>query len=203
MPHRARQRRSCGSIVGTLSDETGAVIAKAQVTVTNTSTGLSRQVTTDDAGYYSIRNLRGAYDLSVTATGFSPYAKGVTVSINSVTRVDATIKLGAITEQVSVDASSVSSRRRSDVNTSLDTSSMENLPLSGYRNFQSLINLVPGATPARFPEPVTDTPGRALSTNVNGQERGANNARRRFGRHPGDHAPSRRATSRRWKASRK
>ena len=54
---------------------------------------------------------------------------------------------------------------------------MENLPLSGYRNYQSLINLVPGATPARFQNAVTDTPGRALSTNVNGQERGANNTR--------------------------
>src|ERR1700752_651722 len=87
-----------GSIVGTLTDETGAVIPKAQVTVTNTSTNLSRQVTTDDAGYYSIRNLlEGAYDLSVTASGFSPYTqKAVTVSINSVTRVDAIIKLGAI-----------------------------------------------------------------------------------------------------------
>ena len=54
---------------------------------------------------------------------------------------------------------------------------MENLPLSGYRNYQSLINLVPGATPARFQNAVTDTPGRALTTNVNGQERGANNTR--------------------------
>ena len=47
---------------------------------------------------------------------------------------------------------------------------MENLPLSNYRNYQSLINLVPGATPARFQNAVTDTPGRA-TTNVNGQER--------------------------------
>src|SRR6187399_2632014 len=54
---------------------------------------------------------------------------------------------------------------------------MENLPLSGYRNYQSLINLVPGATPARIQNAVTDTPGRALSTNINGQERGANNTR--------------------------
>ncbi len=50
-------------------------------------------------------------------------------------------------------------------------------PSRGYRNFQSLINLVPGATPARFQNAVTDTPGRALSANVNGQERGANNTR--------------------------
>ena len=59
----------------------------------------------------------------------------------------------------------------------LDTRAMENLPLSGYRNYQSLINLVPGATPARLQNAVTDTPGRALTTNINGQERGANNTR--------------------------
>ena len=54
-----------GSIVGTLTDETGAVIPKAQVTVTNTSTGLSRQVTTDDAGYYSIPEPAGGCVRSV------------------------------------------------------------------------------------------------------------------------------------------
>src|SRR4029450_5456855 len=63
------------------------------------------------------------------------------------------------------------------VSTHLDTEAIENLPLSNYRNYQSLINLVPGATPTRFQNAVTDTPGRALSTNVNGQERGANNTR--------------------------
>jgi hypothetical protein len=54
---------------------------------------------------------------------------------------------------------------------------VETLPLSNYRNFQTLINLVPGATPGRFQNAEADTPERALSTNVNGQQRGANNTR--------------------------
>ena len=85
-----------GSIVGTLTDETGAVVPKATVTVTNTSTGLSRQATTDETGYYSIPNLQeGTYDLSVSASGFRPYTqKGVKVPINSVTRVDVTVQVG-------------------------------------------------------------------------------------------------------------
>src|SRR6185436_8081109 len=66
---------------------------------------------------------------------------------------------------------------KSDVSTHLDTEAMENLPLSNYRNFQSLINLVPGATPAQFQNAITDTPGRALTTNINGQDRNANNTR--------------------------
>jgi hypothetical protein len=169
-----------GSIVGTLTDATGAVVPKAGVIVTNTSTGLSRQTTTNDAGYYSLQNLpEGLYDLSVTTTGFKPYTqKGIGVSINSVTRVDAAIQVGAVNEQVSVEASTaVLQTSKADVSVNLDTRAMENLPLPGYRNFQSLINLVPGATPARLQNAVTDTPGRALTTNVNGQERGANNTR--------------------------
>src|SRR5260370_29086803 len=62
-----------GSIVGTVTDPTGAVVSKANVTVTNTSTGLSRQTSADDAGYYSIPNLpQGTYDLAVSAAGFHP-----------------------------------------------------------------------------------------------------------------------------------
>ena len=169
-----------GSVVGTLTDQTGAVVPNATVMVTNHETGLSRQVVTDQNGYYSIPNLlEGVYDLAVTSTGFKPYTqKGVAISINRVTRVDATIEVGAVNEQVSVEATSaVLQTNKADVSVSLDTRAMENLPLSGYRNYQSLINLVPGATPARIQNAVTDTPGRALSTNVNGQERGANNTR--------------------------
>jgi hypothetical protein len=169
-----------GSIVGTLTDQTGAVVPKATVTATNAATGLTRQVVADESGYFSILNLlEGTYDLSVSPQGFRPYAqKGVIVSVNKVTRVDITIQVGALSEQVTVEASSaLLQTTKSDVSVSLDTQAIENLPLSGYRNFQSLINLVPGATPGRYQNAVTDTPGRALTNNVNGQERGANNTR--------------------------
>src|SRR6266699_6353981 len=64
-----------GSIVGTVTDQANAVVPKAVVTVRSTSTGLSRQVNTDDAGYYSITSLlEGTYDLSVSNPGF----KGLT-----------------------------------------------------------------------------------------------------------------------------
>src|SRR6476660_7953778 len=84
-----------GSVVGTLTDETGAVVPKATVTVTNTSTGLSRSATTNDISYYSIPNLlEGSYDLAVTATGFKPDTQtGVSVRINSVTRTDIIVQV--------------------------------------------------------------------------------------------------------------
>ena len=170
-----------GSIVGTLTDQTGAVVPKAQVTVTNTSTGLSRQATTDDAGYYSIPNLpEGTYDLSVTASGFKPvHAEGRHRSHQQrhPRRRHRSRSARSLNRSPSRPASAVLQTTKSDVSANLDTQAMENLPLSGYRNYQTLINLVPGATPARFQNAVTDTPGRALTTNVNGQERGANNTR--------------------------
>ena len=91
--HPASAQVLYGSVVGTLTDETGAVVPKATVTVTNTSTGLSRQATTNDIGYYSIPNLpEGSYDLAVAAGGFKPYTQtGVSVRINSVTRTDVII----------------------------------------------------------------------------------------------------------------
>ena len=71
----------------------------------------------------------------------------------------------------------------------LEARAIGNLPLSGYRNFQSLINLVPGATPVRFQNAVIDTPQRDFTTNVNGQDRGDNNTRvDGVGQHPGHHA---------------
>jgi hypothetical protein len=169
-----------GSVVGTVTDQTGAVVPKATVTITNVATTQTKEATTDDAGYYSIINvLEGTYNLTVKAAGFRPYEeKNVVVAINSVRQVNVSLQLGPLTESVTVEASAaVLQTTKADVSTSLEARAVENLPLSNYRNFQTLINLVPGATPGRFQNAEADTPERALSNNVNGQQRGANNTR--------------------------
>ena len=169
-----------GSIVGTLTDATGAVIPRATVTVTNTSTGLSRQASPDTAGYYAIPNLpQGDYDLTVNATGFKPLTqKSVTVRINSVARIDLSLEVGAVNESVTVEASAaLLQTNKTDVNVTLETKAVQDIPLSGYRNFQTLINLVPGATPGRFQNAMIDTPQRDFTFNFNGQDRGDNNTR--------------------------
>jgi hypothetical protein len=169
-----------GSIVGTVTDQSGAMVPKATVRVTNTSTGLTREAVTDTSGYYSVANLpQGSYDVAITASGFKPLTQqGVSVVINTVTRADLNLELGAVAESVTVEASAaLLQTTKTDVNANLESQAVTNLPLSNYRNYQSLVNLVPGATPARFQNAVVDTPQRSLSTNVNGQERGANNTR--------------------------
>lgn len=169
-----------GSVVGTVTDQSGGVVPEAAVTVKNTNTGLTRQATTNAEGFYTIRNLsEGTYDLSVSKSGFRPYTQeGIGVSINSEIRINPSLEVGAVTQAVTVQASTAALQTTtSEVKTNINAVEVNNVPLSRFRNYQTLINLVPGATPARFQNAEADTPERALSTNINGQQRGANNQR--------------------------
>jgi len=169
-----------GSIVGTVEDQSGAVVPTATVTITNTATGQSRETTSDGEGRYALNNvLPGTYDLKVSAQGFKTLARGGTaVTINTVTRVDVKLEVGAVTEQLLVEGTAAMLQTdKADVHVELGAQAIGSLPLSNYRNYQSLINLVPGATPAVFQNAVMDTPGRALSTNINGTNRNNNTTR--------------------------
>jgi hypothetical protein len=167
-----------GSIVGVVEDPTGAVVPKAKITITNPATGITREVEADEAGRYTVPNLpAGTYELRFSAPGFRTLTRtGVEVAINTVTRVDARLEVGQMTEQVTVSASAaVLQTDKSDVRAEITSQTVTNMPLPGYRNYQSLINLVPGATPAAFQNAPVDTPGRALTTNINGTPRNNNN----------------------------
>jgi len=167
-----------GSLVGTVVDPSGAIVPKAAIIITNTDTGLTRQATADDDGRFSLLNLpAGTYGLKVAAAGFRPYTRaGIVVSINTVSRAEVALEVGGVTEAVTVAASVVALQTdTSDVRSELTTAAVTSLPLPGYRNYQTLINLVPGATPADFQNAVVDTPARGLTTNVNGTARNNNN----------------------------
>ncbi len=168
-----------GSIVGTVVDQSDAVIPNASIAITSRETGLGREVTADEAGRYSIVNvLPGTYSVKVTAKGFRTVTReGVAVTINMVTRVDMRLEVGTMTEQITVTASgAILQTDKSDVRTEISSREISNLPLSNYRNFQSLLNLVPGATPTNF-QHLGDAIGRALGTNVNGTAMNNNRTR--------------------------
>ncbi len=167
-----------GSVVGTVEDPSGAVVPKATVTIANTQTGSVRETTTDEAGRYSILNLLpGTYGLKVSVAGFRQLTRtNIEVSINSVTRADAKLEVGQNSEQVTVSANTAMLQTdKSDVRHELTSATIENLPLPAYRNYQSLLALVPGATPPAFQNAVVDTPGRALRSFVNGTATNNNN----------------------------
>ncbi len=169
-----------GSLVGTVTDPSGAVVQGAAITITNADTGLTRETSTNEAGQYSVPNLLpGNYEVKVTKPGFRTFSKtGVAITINTVTRVDVPLEVGAVTEAVTVQAEAATLQTdKADVHVELNVAALKNLTLPNYRNYQSLINLVPGATPAGFQNAVTDTPARALTTNINGTNRNNNNTR--------------------------
>lgn len=166
-----------GSIIGAVEDQTGAVIQSATVTIHSQTTGQTRETVTNDSGLYSFANvLAGVYELKVTAAGFRPFTStGVVASINEVTRINVKLELGATTEQITVGASAALLQSdKADVHVELNTKEVTDLPLANYRNYQSLINLVPGATPGVQQNSLLGAPARALSTNINGTNRNNN-----------------------------
>ncbi|MGB2900018.1 MAG: TonB-dependent receptor [Candidatus Acidiferrum sp.] len=169
-----------GSVTGTVADQSGAGVPRAHVTATNRATSVVREADADENGHYTITDLApGNYDLKVTASGFKPLTQtNLMVAANTVANVDVNLQVGAMSEQVTVEASVVNLQtEKSDVHTELSEKAILNMPLNQYRNFQTLINLVPGATPGVFQNAIADTPERALSTNINGTNRNNNNTR--------------------------
>lgn len=170
-----------GSVVGTVADQTGAVVPGAHVTVTNPLTGLKRETDTDSAGSYNLPNLpQGAYDLTVSVKGFKPLTqKGVQVTIGSVVRNDLSLEVGAVTQEVTVQASAtVLQTEKSEVSAQLGTLPVENLPTGIYRNYQFLMLLVPGAAENQgFTGALADTPERAIAVPMNGLSPSSNSTR--------------------------
>src|SRR6266853_214194 len=98
-----------GTILGTVTDPSGAVIAGAKVTVRNTNTGLERTTQTSNDGSYSVSELPiGTYDVTISQSGFQTSAThGVNVDVATERRVDASLKTGQVSEQVVVSADSL------------------------------------------------------------------------------------------------
>lgn len=180
LPRSADAQVLYGSIVGSLQDETGASLPNAAVTITNTETGQTREGKADAQGNFNITNvLPGRYDVRITATGFrSVTQQGLDVTAGNVVRADARLQVGQVSESIEVSAAATQLQTdKAGSQTQITTKPVQSLPLSAYRNYQALINLVPGASPAATQNSATDTPGRSLSTNINGTARNMNTTR--------------------------
>ncbi len=98
-----------GTIVGTVTDPSGAAVANANVTVKNVATGVERNSTTNADGVYAAPNLiPGAYEITVTATGFATAAvQGVGLLAGERREVNVDMKLGQVSDKVSVVSSEI------------------------------------------------------------------------------------------------
>src|SRR3954447_6473023 len=177
-----------GTIVGTVTDQSGAVVAGAKVTIADPATGQSRDETTNAQGYYVVPSLKPApYDVSVSASGFGVATqKGVTLLADQTATVNIALALGKTAETVLVTA------EPPQVNTTTATMSevveqrrVVDLPLNG-RNAATLLLVVAGANQApgsdvdqgntkTFPGAVTVSTNGSRQNQVSYRLDGANN----------------------------
>jgi len=135
-----------GRILGRVTDPTGAVLPGASISIIDTQRGLTRAVTTDEAGQYNAPTLiPGTYTVRVEFPGFKTLAReNVEVQVGQEIRVDLTIEPGAQSETVTVnEAVPLVDTTGSTLGGTLNNADINDMPLNG-RNYQNLLNLRPG-----------------------------------------------------------
>lgn len=140
---------SYGSINGTVRDASAAVVPGAQVTLTNTETGVKVQRETNESGFYVFVNLTpGTYALAVQAKGFSTAQESAfSLRVNDTQTHDITMAVGNVSETVEVRTEApLLQQSTSELGTVINEQAVRDLPLNG-RNFSQLLTLTPGATP--------------------------------------------------------
>jgi hypothetical protein len=167
------------TIVGTITDQSGAPVSGATVKANSVDRGTSYNAVSDDAGLYRISELpAGNYTLTVGKAGFATISRAPFVlAVNQVARIDLALKVGQVTETLEVtDAPPVLEKDSTQVNTVIDAETNDNLPLAS-RNYVQLTLLAPGAVstdPSSFNNG-NNTAGYGGRPLINGNREQANN----------------------------
>ncbi len=165
-----------GTILGTATDASGAVLPGATVTAKNVATGLERTTHTSADGSYSLPELPiGVYTVTVTLTGFQTFVtKGVTVDVSTERRVNAALKPGEVATRVEVEGDLLPQveTTTNDLGGVLTQSEVKDLPING-RDYTKLIFLNPGV--AGSPDQISDSPGSYGEFSMNGARGRSNN----------------------------
>jgi outer membrane receptor protein involved in Fe transport len=165
-----------GSILGTVTDATGAVISGATVKVRNSGTGLERSTQTTTDGNYTLTELPiGTYTVTITQPGFeTSVTSNVVVDVATERRVDVSLKTGQASSTVEVSGEILA-----QVDTTTDTlggtltaQTIANIPVNG-RDYTKLIYLNPGV--AGSPDQISDSPGSFGTFSMNGSRGRSNN----------------------------
>ena len=133
------------TLSGTVTDTSGGIIRDAEVSVKNTATGISRAVTVDSAGFYTVPNLlAGIYEVRVTAAGFSTALQSdLTLAVGAQQQLNFSLRVGTATETVKVTAATQIELTSSTLTGHVDSQTVLDLPLNG-RDWTSLATLHPG-----------------------------------------------------------
>src|SRR6202051_1304997 len=137
-----------GTISGTVSESTGGVIAKAHVDITNVATGVKRELTTNDEGFYSVPNLLpGEYEVKFSATGFKTEVRSeITLTVGAQISLDVALRVGSTLETVTVESEVPAVQlTSSDISAVVNATTVRELPLNG-RSWTDLAQLQPGVS---------------------------------------------------------
>jgi hypothetical protein len=138
-----------GSITGTVTDNSGAVVPGVTVDLTGSATGVKTQTATNAAGAYSFPNLQpGTYQLTFTKSGFKTTSHGlIDVQVASNLRVDVPLEVGEVTETAEVTSETpVLQTEEASLGHTIEGRAVTEMPLNG-RSVYGLVGLVPGAVP--------------------------------------------------------
>ncbi len=165
------------TLLGTITDTTGATVAGARVTATETATGLIHESVTNDSGNFTFPDMPpGTYSVTAEAKGFKKEIhQNITLLTNSSTRVDVSMVTGSVSEEILVTtAPALLQTDRADISMKLETRQVAEMPLGTNRNFQSLLNLVPGMAPGVFQHSQFFNAASSIQTEANGLPRQGN-----------------------------
>jgi hypothetical protein len=176
-PH-AQGQTVDATLLGTVTDSSGAAAANVKLTITETNTGITRSSQTNESGNYVVPDLPpGTYTVTAELPGFKRASRlAIDVVVNTSQRVDLVLQPGNVSETVTVEVETpILQTERADTGRKIDEVLTENIPLGTNRNFQNLLNIVPGTTRATFQHSQFFNASSSLQTEVNGQLREGNN----------------------------
>src|SRR5215216_1916606 len=161
-----------GSISGTVTGASGAIVPGATITITSVDRKTSDLVTTNESGLYvKERLLPGNYEVKIEAQGFKQgLVSSVVVNVDAQTKVDAALEPGAISDTVTVTASAgqLLKTDRADVATTFEARQITDLPILD-RNFTKFILLTPGTQQLGWQHAASENPQGSTQIMVNGQ----------------------------------
>ncbi len=161
-----------GSIVGTVTDATGAVIPNATITVTDVAKGTSVSAQSNGSGEFAVDHLiPDTYDVKVAAAGFKGYSTtGLHLFADTAAKIDASLTTGGADQTVEVSADSVPQLKtdRADVSTIFNSREIVDLPIPD-RNFTNLQLLLPGAQALGWSHAASEDPQGSKQIEVDGQ----------------------------------
>ena len=135
-----------GSIVGTVTDSSGAAVAGAKILITDVNKGVSFNAVTNESGNYSqLHLIAGTYQVRVEAKGFQPFTqKNIIVNVDATAQANAQLNLGTVGETINVNADApLLKTEKADVSDTITSRAVQDLPVLG-RDMSRLYHLVPG-----------------------------------------------------------